>query len=228
MLSVHNLNFQYHNNQIFNNLTTTFSEAQNHGLVGLNGSGKTTFLKLLYGFLPTTDNTILLNNTQLTKKEIAYMEAENFFYPFITGADYLQLFKINNRNFEVEKWNSLFQLPLHKLVETYSTGMKKKLALLGIISMNKPLFILDEPFNGLDMESVETLKYVIKKLKETNKTIIITSHIFEVLETVCDTLRFIEEKQINTVFQKNNFSELKNKISNSFHSKEKIIDDLIH
>jgi ABC-2 type transport system ATP-binding protein len=74
------------------------------------------------------------------------------------------------------------------MIDSYSTGMKKKLALLGILALDKEVIILDEPFNGLDVESVSVLQIILQKLVKKNKTIIITSHIIESLTSICDSI----------------------------------------
>src|SRR5690606_14316831 len=81
-----------------------------------------------------------------------------------------------------------FQLALESYVESYSTGMKKKLALLAIILQDNDVFILDEPFNGLDLESSILLSEIIHRLKALGKTILISSHIFSTLRDVSDTI----------------------------------------
>ena len=122
---------------------------------------------------------ISYDSLPITKNKIAYLESSNYFYPYITGKEYLRMFQTQNLSFNIDKWNELFELPLNKLVEDYSSGMKKKLALMGILSLNREILVLDEPFNGVDLETVHKIKSLLIKLKESNKTIIITSHILE-------------------------------------------------
>lgn len=86
--------------------------------------------------------------------------------------------------------------------------MKKKIALLGIILMDKSVLILDEPFNGMDFEGVELLYEILSDLKNRNKTIIITSHIIETLFNTCDKIALLENKKISTLTNKENFSLL--------------------
>lgn len=145
------------------------------------------------------------------------MVTENYFYRKITGHEYLQLFK--NKDFLTGKWNELFLLPLDDLVDSYSSGMKKKLALMGVLKQDKPVMILDEPFNGLDTESSRILRMILLKLKEQNKTIIITSHIIERLTNLCDSIHFLEKGKIKFSKTKTEFAVFEKEIFQSIEDK---------
>ena len=85
---------------------------------------------------------------------------------------------------------------MDNLVDTYSTGMKKKLALLGVLKLDKPILLLDEPFSGVDIETIETIKILLKKLSKKNKTIVISSHLIDVMANFCDYIHHIKDKKI--------------------------------
>jgi len=193
---------------VLNQLNLDLSSNAIHGIVGLNGAGKTTLLYTISGFISPTEGSILYEGQPLEKSAIAFLETHNFFYHKITGKEYLGLFKTQNTNFQFEQWNTLFELPLNKLIETYSTGMKKKLAFLAVLSLDRPIIILDEPFNGLDLESNLSVKKVLQGLKEAGKTIIITSHILEALTEITDYIHYLSEKKILKTFEKTNMKEV--------------------
>jgi ABC-2 type transport system ATP-binding protein len=99
-------------------------------------------------------------------------------------------------------------LPLNQYASTYSTGMKKKLAITAILLQENEYFILDEPFNGVDIQSNIVLTEIILKLKELDKIIIISSHIFSTLSVTCDEIHlFRKGEQIKSV-QKVGFKTL--------------------
>ena len=123
------------------------------------------------------------------------------------GAEYINLLSHGNPTFDVGMWNEIFKLPLNKLIDAYSTGMKKKLALLGIISQDKSIMLLDEPFNGLDLETVENLNLILKELKK-NKIIVLTSHILEVLKINCDEISFLNNGSVQQTFSKPDFKHI--------------------
>ena len=211
MIKIDNLKVNYGNNNVLNELCLEISSNTIHGLVGLNGSGKTTLLNTIYGLKSKVLGTIQCNDEDIKRNDIAYLETINYFYPRITGKEYLNIFKTQNPIFDIDKWNTLFDLPLNKLIDDYSTGMKKKLALMGIICLNREVLILDEPFNGIDLETVQKIKTLLLKLK-TKKTIIITSHILESLLPICDSISYLNDGKIEFTKKKKNFNEIGNDI----------------
>ncbi|MCC9137901.1 ATP-binding cassette domain-containing protein [Pontibacter silvestris] len=216
MISIKNLNVEQKGKVILQHLTGQFEQGQVHGIVGLNGAGKTTFLNSLYGFIKPTAGEITYQEKKLSKKYISYLETSNYFYAGITGGEYLKLFcKATEKH---KEWNKLFLLPLNNLIESYSTGMKKKLALMGVLLQNKPILLLDEPFNGLDLESMWVVKRIISDIKHT-KTILLTSHILETLTDNCDFIHRLEHKKINQVYAKEDFKQFQELLYQELHEK---------
>ena len=107
---------------------------------------------------------------------------------------------------------NLFDLPLDKYPENYSTGMKKKLALQGIIMQQNELFILDEPFNGVDLQSNMVIKEIINSLKRKGKTLMIASHIFGTLSELCDEILFLKNNHQLEKFEPKRYPELEKQI----------------
>ena len=105
-----------------------------------------------------------------------------------------------------------FKLPLNDLIETYSTGMKKKLALLGVLKQVKKIFFFDEPFNGLDMETIKIVEIIIKALKEKGKTVFISSHIIDNLLTVCDSIHYLDNGRFTKSFEKSDFHRIEDEL----------------
>ena len=191
-------------------LDLTLSEKQIHGIVGLNGAGKTSMLRAIFGLVKADSGACNFHEETLSKKHIAFLPTENYFFPNITGNEYLALFK--NDNFDLKGWNDLFQLPLDQIIDDYSTGMKKKLALIGILKMDKPVLILDEPFNGLDIETGRILRSILLKLKEKGKTIIVTSHIIETLTNMCNQIHYLESGKIQFSKNENEFGSFETEL----------------
>lgn len=227
MITIKNLCISYQaNKNVINSLNLSLSTNAIHGIVGLNCSGKTTLLNAIFELKKFDSGEILSEEQKLTKKQISYLVTENFFYSNITGREYLSLFK--NGKFNPDKWNELFSLPLDQVIDGYSTGMKKKLALLGILKQNKPIMILDEPFNGLDIETSRIIRSILLRLKEKGKTIIITSHIIETLTNLCDYIHFLEAGKIKFSKDKTGFSAFEREIFETLENKNRqIISELI-
>ncbi len=227
MISIENLTVSYtQGTKVLNSLNLSISDGYIHGIVGLNGAGKTTLLNTIYGLKKIQHGTITFNQKKINKKYVSYLVTENFFYSNITAREYLSLFK--NADFELDTWNELFCLPLDKIIDEYSTGMKKKLAIMGILKQNKSIMILDEPFNGLDIETARIIRAILLKFKEKSKTIIITSHIIETLTNLCDYIHYLEKGKIKFSCDKANFAQFEQQLFTGIEQKNKnIIDTLL-
>ena len=208
MISIKELNVQFGNNQVLKNINCDFQNGTIHGIVGLNGAGKTTFFNVLAKVLKPDTGLLKLNGVNLGIKDTAYLETVNFFYSRITGNEYLKIFRQTNLDFSLPILQNYFKLPLDELVENYSTGMKKKLALLGVLKQNQPIFILDEPFNGLDLETNKILEIIITTLRKKDKIIFVSSHIIEPLLSICDKIHLLENGNFITTFDKNEFDKI--------------------
>jgi ABC-2 type transport system ATP-binding protein len=227
MIIIENLIVSYDKGQnIIDSLNIVISDDTINGIVGLNGAGKTTLLNSVYGLKSINSGDIKYNNRKINKKEVSFLETENYFYSNVTGREYLSLFR--NQDYDSDKWNQLFLLPLDTIIDDYSTGMKKKLALMGILKQDKPIMILDEPFNGLDIETCRIIRQILLKLRNRNKTIIITSHIIETLTNLCDYIHYLEKGKIKYSKDKSDFKEFEKEIFASIEIKnEELINQLI-
>ncbi|WP_336687388.1 ATP-binding cassette domain-containing protein [Chryseobacterium bernardetii] len=206
MLEIKNINVEFKNQKVLNDLSLSIEEGCILGILGKNGAGKTTLFETLYQSLSFSGN-INWKNERLQRKQISYLETENYFYPYITGEEYLSYFSSKKED-EIEEMIEKFKLPLKKYVQYYSSGMKKKLALIGMLMLNKPVNILDEPFNGVDFEGVHLLYDIIRRLKSENKVVMISSHIIETLFHTCDKIALLQNGSIQTIYEKEDFSQL--------------------
>ena len=226
MISIKELNLSYGDLKVIQSLDLSIEENRIHGIVGLNGAGKTTLLNAIYGLKKIESGTITQNGAKITKKDVSLLPTENFFYSNITGKEYLSLFK--NPGFETQKWNKLFSLPLEQIIDSYSTGMKKKLAIMAVLKQDKTIMILDEPFNGIDLETSRIVRSVLLRLKEKGETIIVTSHIIETLTNLCDQIHYLEDGKILFTKEKSEFSEFERELFQSIEKKNStLISDLM-
>lgn len=206
MLEIKNISVSFKDKNVLQNLNLEIEEGIILGILGKNGAGKTTLFESLYQS-QKYNGEILWQNQKLLRENISYLETENYFYPYITGREYLSYFAKDKllKTIELAK---KFQLPLDKYVQYYSSGMKKKLALIGMLMLDKPINILDEPFNGVDFEGVHLLYDIIRELKQSNKMVIISSHIIETLFHTCDRIVTLENGLISNIFEKSDFEKL--------------------
>jgi ABC-2 type transport system ATP-binding protein len=164
----------------------------------------------------------ITSHLQPLKNYLGLLLTEPFFFSKITGAEYIRLL-CNARNKKVGDIaaRNIFDLPLDQYASVYSTGMKKKLAITAILLQGNQYFILDEPFNGVDIHSNILMTEIIHKLKNLNKTVIISSHIFSTLSDTCDEIHLLSNGEITESVTRENFPALELKM------KEVMIGDKI-
>lgn len=187
MIIIKDLKKTYDKNIVIDHFSHTFEQGKVYGIVGENGAGKTTLFRCIAG-LESCEGEVKAELSPL-KNHLGYLSTEPFFFEKMTGREYLQ-FLCNAREIKVSELDekNFFELPLDQFASTYSTGMKKKLALTGTLLQNNTYFIFDEPFNGLDIQSNMMLTEVIHLLKAKQKIVIISSHIFSTLADTCDEI----------------------------------------
>lgn len=192
---------------VLDRLSFTFEDNRVYGIVGKNGSGKTTLFHCMTG-LESCKGEIVSERRPL-KNHIGYLPTELFFYKLMTGIEYVQ-FVCNARNQKIENIaaRNIFELPLNDYISTYSTGMRKKLALFAILLQDVPYYIFDEPFNGIDFQSSVLVFDLIKALKQRGKTVIMSSHIYTTLTQTCDEICLLEDGNFKQQVLKADFDAL--------------------
>ena len=224
MIKIENLSKSYGTNVVLKNVNATFNSGQVLGIVGKNGAGKSTLFKCI-AQIESYDGNINFSEPDQIKK-IGYLPTHPYVMSKITGFEYLQLL-CNARKVDYDKSvnKNLFDLPLKEYAQNYSTGMLKKLALIGILLQKNDIYILDEPFNGLDIESNMMVNTVIQRLKNAGKMVLISSHMLTGLYEICDQINFIQNKTIKQINDKGDFKTLENEISTSgFNEKLNMLD----
>lgn len=212
MISIKDLSVSFDKHQVLKNININFEDGFIHGIVGLNGAGKTTFFNVLAKMLKPDSGFITQNDIVLAIKDTAYLETNNYFFSRITGGEYLKIFKQTNEAFDLAVLQEYFKLPLDELIENYSTGMKKKLSLLAVLKQGKSIFILDEPFNGLDLETNKVLEIIIASLKQKQKTVFVSSHIIDPLLSTCDKIHLLQDGVFTRTYEKEEFSKIEEEL----------------
>ena len=207
MIKIKELSKLFGNKEVLKNLSMEFSTGNVYGIVGENGAGKTTLFRCIAGLESYSGE--IISDVMPLKNHLGLLLTEPFFFSMMTGREYIRLL-CNARgktNVDIDNKN-IFDLPLEQYASTYSTGMKKKLAITAILLQENEYFILDEPFNGVDIQSNIILTEIILKLKELNKVVIISSHIFSTLSDTCDEIHLLRKgEQIKSV-NKTGFKDL--------------------
>jgi|ERR1035437_464315 ABC-2 type transport system ATP-binding protein len=215
MIKIENLSKSYGTNQVLSDINLTFEHDKVYGIVGENGSGKTTLFKCITGI--EKHNGIITSDFNPLKDYLGYLQTEPFYFSKITGREYIQLL-CNARGIDKVNLDSknIFDLPFNQYAVTYSTGMKKKLALTAILLQGNQYFILDEPFNGVDIEGNIIILEIIKRLKGLGKTLIISSHIFSTLNDICDEILLLKNGKFIRRVYKDEFGNLEQEMKDIF------------
>ena len=207
MIRLTNIEKHYGSEQVLKGISADFERGKVYGIIGKNGAGKTTLFNCIAG-LTSCKGTIESPFTPL-RAHLSYLQTEPPLINKLTGKEYLKLLCIGRKlpfpDFDAQ---NIFELPLEKFVENYSTGMKKKLALTGAVLLKSDVYILDEPFNGVDIESSFTITALIDHLKKRDKIVLVSSHIFSTLQASCDTIGVLENGVIERWTPKSEFSGL--------------------
>lgn len=207
MIELNDLRKAFGANEVLRGLKASFLPGKVYGIVGPNGAGKTTLFRCISGRYDF-DGKIVAPEDQL-RLRLGYLPTQNYFMDFMTGREYLRLM-IQGRSLPVPDLNArnIFQLPLDEYVSGYSTGMQKKLALLGVLLQQNEIFILDEPYNGVDIQSNLLITEIIRELKRKGKTVLLSSHIFATLADTCDEVLLLDQGVFSRHVHQDGFTAL--------------------
>lgn len=195
MIEVKGLYKNYDDIQAVDDITATIQEGSVFGLVGTNGAGKSTFLRMLCGVLKPAKGTILIDGEDIyeneeAKKKVFYISDDQYFFANGTPYDMKKYYAKVYENFDNDQFFTLmtkFGLQGGRKINTFSKGMKKQLAvILGICAKTKYL-LCDETFDGLDPVMRQAVKSIfIAEMEDRGMTPIIASHNLRELEDICD------------------------------------------
>jgi ABC-2 type transport system ATP-binding protein len=196
LIELRNVSKSFKGLPLFENLSVSFEKGKIYGIVGHNGSGKSVLFKMICGFIFPDEGRIFVNGEELGKNK---RFPENFgiiidrpgFLGDKTGFENLRyLADIQNKISDEKIKEVMEKVGLHysikQNVKNYSVGMKQKLAIAQAIMEDQEVLLLDEPFNGLDVDSVENIRNLLKELNKEGKTILLTSHNNEDIEILCE------------------------------------------
>ena len=181
------------------------------GFLGRNGSGKTTAMRLLVGLLMPDSGRILIDGKDLweyphvleLKRRLGFLPNEHYFFAKLSGREnleYLSLLKTGDRG----AWRALdgigrrlaMEEPLERPFADYSTGMRKKVQLMGALIGDPAVLVLDEPMSGLDVLANIVLRRLLLELRDRGKVVFVSSHLADVFDGMADRLLVIEQGAI--------------------------------
>jgi len=210
-IEIEHLVKRYEDEPVLKDLNLQVPEGNIFGLIGPNGAGKSTLIGVLTGLLSYEEGSVSIHGMELNakneleiKKLIASVLQPPLLFEQFTSLEFIEyvceIYEIEKEGL-VEKAYSLMDFfdikDFAKIkVNKLSSGSRKKLAFVTAILVEPKLLLLDEPFESVDVISIERMKTVIRRLKEKGVTIIITSHILEVVENLCDDIAILHQGKI--------------------------------
>ncbi len=206
MIELKNLVKKYGKFTAVDNLSITVKKGEIFGFLGPNGAGKTTTIKIMTGLLKPTSGEALIGGFDIqkdpvsVKKIIGFIPDRPYIYEKLTGKEFLGfisgVFRLDKKSadkkaaellelFEIDKWGD-------ELIESYSHGMKQKLVMASNILHDPAIYIIDEPMVGLDPKSAKIVREMFLDLKKAGKTLFISTHSLEIVESLCNTIGIIQ------------------------------------
>ena len=214
LLEIKNLYKNYGEKQVLNNITLTVPRGKIIGLLGKNGTGKTTLIKLINGLLTPTEGEIIFEGEKIgpqSKLNIAYLPERTYLDKSMTINETLKFFKEFYSNFDIDKAKDLLKkldLDENQKIIKMSKGMQEKVQLVLVMSRKADLCILDEPLGGVDPATRDYILDTILTNFNEGASIIISTHLISDIERILDEVIFIDKGEIKLI---SDADELRNK-----------------
>ena len=202
MIEISNVSMSYGKLRSLDNVSATVKDGSIFGLIGSNGSGKSTMLRILCGVIKPQEGTVTYDGlsvweNDLVKQDIVYLSDEQYFIPHCTINDMRRLYKTVYTNFSDEifkKLQSIFTLDCDRKINTFSKGMKKQASVMLGISARPKYLLCDETFDGLDPVVRQLVKRILaEESADGGMTTIIASHNLREMEDICDTVGLLHK-----------------------------------
>jgi ABC-2 type transport system ATP-binding protein len=204
MIDIQNLHFSYKRKKVFDSLNLQFTPGHVYGLLGRNGTGKSTLLRNIAGLLfPKKGSISVDGNTPGLRQpqflQNVFMVPEEFYLPNISIAQFLKHLapfysKFNYSQFE--KYVQLFDIPGDSTMQNMSYGQKKKVLISFALESGAKFLLMDEPTNGLDIMSKSQFRRVLAESLDEDRCVIISTHQVKDLENLIDRITIIDEGKI--------------------------------
>ena len=197
-----NLYKEFDNQKILKNINLTIPKGKIIGLLGKNGMGKSTLIKLINDLLTPTSGEVLINGEKPgveSKKVISYLPERTYLDKSMTVGQVLRYFEEFYDNFNTEKAKRLLKdldLSIEKKISHMSKGMQEKLQLILVMSREAELYILDEPLGGVDPATRDYILQTIINNYSENATVLISTHLIADVESALDDVIFLQNGQI--------------------------------
>ena len=220
MLEIKNVTKKYGKNIAIKNVSFNVNEGEIFAFIGHNGAGKTTLIKSIVGIHKFDEGDILINGKSIKddpiscKKEIAFVPDNPELYEQMKAIDFINficdMYEVPQdiREKNIKKYAKLFEIEnnLNDTIESFSHGMKQKIAIISALAHDPKILIMDEPFVGLDPKAVFDIKEIMNEMIKEGKIIFFSTHILDVAEKLCSRVAIIKKGELVKV---GNMQEIK-------------------
>jgi ABC-2 type transport system ATP-binding protein len=202
LIEIKNLNKNIDNKKILKNINLNITNGKIVGLLGKNGVGKTTLIKLINDLLTPSSGTILVNGKNVgvnSKETISYLPERTYLNKQLKISEVIEYFKDFYSDFDEDKAKKLLKdlnLDINERITKMSKGMQEKLQLVLVMSRNAQIYILDEPLGGVDPATRDYILDTILTNFNTDATVIISTHLISDIERILDEVIFIDDGEI--------------------------------
>ena len=204
MISINNLHFSYRKKVVFNGLNLSLVQGHIYGLLGKNGTGKSTLLRLVAGMLePRQGSALVLGHTPFKRRpdflQEVFMIPEELYLPNVSVARFVDCNAGFYPKFSHEQFAGYLkelEVPQNNKLQGMSYGQKKKLLISFGLACNTSLLLMDEPTNGLDIMSKSQFRKIMARVISPEKCIVISTHQVKDLENLIDRITIIDEGSI--------------------------------
>ncbi len=202
VLEIKNVHKKYLSHSVLEGVGFSIPRGKIVGLLGPNGCGKTTILKLISGLLQLDEGEIRINGIcpgQQTKSMISYLPERSYLNDWMKIYDILNLFSDFYTDFDRERAEQMLtdlKISKEEKLKTMSKGTKEKVQLILVMSRRASLYLLDEPIGGVDPATREYILHTILKNFDENSSILITTHLIQDVETIFDQVLFLNQGKI--------------------------------
>ena len=210
MIEIKNVTKKYGNNVALNNVSFNVNDGEIFAFIGHNGAGKTTLIKSIVGIHKFDEGEILINGKSiknepvLCKKEMAFVPDNPELYEQMKAIDFINficdIYEVPQdvREANIKKYAKLFDIEgnLNDTIDSFSHGMKQKVALISALAHNPKVLVMDEPFVGLDPKAVFDVKEILNEMVKEGKIVFFSTHILDVAEKLCSRVAIIKKGEL--------------------------------
>ncbi len=206
-LSIKDVSKHFKSKHVLDKVNLKVKPGEIYGLIGLNGVGKTTMIKIILDLLKAENGQVHFfgndNRLPYSRRKICYLPEKFYPSPYLKGHEFLSLslahYNMKYDSSKARKLAEILELDKNVLVHKiskYSKGMSQKLGLVSVFMSEAPLLILDEPMSGLDPSARIELKELLLDYVKKGNSIFFSSHILSDIEEICDTIAILNNKEI--------------------------------